>query len=61
MLKTKQAAYLEKAGFKNIIKRSICESTVNIYASMLADEGTIAISQWYIAKSNTQCATENSI
>jgi hypothetical protein len=43
MLKKKQAAYLEKAGFKNIIERSICECSANNYAAMLANEGTIAI------------------
>ncbi len=37
MLKKKQAAYLEKAGFKNIIERSICERSVNNYAAILAD------------------------
>jgi hypothetical protein len=45
MLKKKQAANLEKAGFKNIIERSICVRSVHNYAPMLADDGTIEISQ----------------
>jgi hypothetical protein len=61
ILKKKQAANLEKAGFKNIIERSICIKTVNNYAAMLADEATFAISQSYIPKSNTRYAAENSI
>ncbi len=61
MLNKKQAAYLEKAGLKNIIERSICEKIVTNYAAMLANEGTIAISQSYINKSNTWYAAENSI
>jgi hypothetical protein len=61
MLKKKQAANLEKARFTNIIDRSISINTVNNYATMLADEATIAISQSYIPKSNTSYAAENSI
>jgi hypothetical protein len=61
MLKKKQAATMEKAGFTNIIDRSISINTVNNYAAMLADESTIAISQSYIPKSNTRYAAENSI
>jgi hypothetical protein len=61
MLKKKKAANLEKARFKDIIERRICERTANNYAAMLDNEGTIAISQSYIAKSNTQYAAENSI
>jgi len=62
MLKKKQAANMEKAGFTNIIDSSKSINTVNIYAAMLADdESTIAISQSYIPKSNTRYAAENSI
>jgi len=61
MLKKKQAANMEKAGFTNIIDRSISINTVNNYAAMLADESNIAISQSYIPKSNTRYAAENSI
>jgi len=61
MLKKKQAANMEKAGFTNIIDRSISINTVNNYAAMLADQSTIAISQSYIPKSNTRYAAENSI
>jgi hypothetical protein len=61
MLKKKQAANMEKAGFTNIIHRSISINTVNNYAAMLADESTIAIFQSYIPKSNTWYAAENSI
>jgi len=62
-LKKKQAANMEKAGFTNIIDRSISINTVNNYAAMLADESTITISQSYIPKSNTQYTAdaENSI
>ncbi len=61
MLKKKQAANMEKAGFTNIINRSISINTVKNYAAMLADESSIAISQSYIPKSNTWYAAENSI
>ncbi len=61
LLKKKQAANLEKAGFTNIIDRSILINTVNNYAAMLADEATIVISQSCIPKSNTWYAAENSI
>lgn len=56
-----QTEKLEKAGYKNIIEQSICDNTVKNYFALLADEGSFAISQWYISKSNTRYATENSI
>jgi hypothetical protein len=52
---------LEKAGYKNIIKTSICDTTLRNYLALLANEGNIAISQSYISKSNTHYAAENSI
>ena len=61
MVKKKQTENLERAGFKNIIERSISWNTVNNYTAMLANESTIAISQSYIPKSNTWYAAENSI
>jgi hypothetical protein len=56
-----QTEKLEKAGYKNIIEQSICDNTVKNYFALLADEGSVAISQWYISKSNTRYAAENSI
>jgi hypothetical protein len=50
---------LEKAGYKNIIKTSICDITLRNYSALLANEGNIAISQSYISKSNTCYAAEN--
>jgi hypothetical protein len=52
---------LEKAGYKNIIETSICDSTPRNYSALLANEGNIAISQLYTSKSNTCYAAENSI
>jgi hypothetical protein len=52
---------LEKAGYKNIIETSICDTTLRNYSALLADEGNIAISKSYISKSNTCYAAENSI
>jgi hypothetical protein len=52
---------LEKAGYKNIIEMRFCDSTLRNYSVLLADEGTIAISQSCTSKSNTHYAAENSI
>jgi hypothetical protein len=52
---------LKKAGYKNIIETSICDTTLRNYSALLANEGNIAISQLYISKSNTCYAAENSI
>jgi hypothetical protein len=61
MMKKMQTEKLEEAGYKNIIEQSICDSTVRNYSALLADEGSIAISQSYISKSITHYAAENSI
>jgi len=61
MIKKVQTKKLEKAGYKNIIDKSICDQTLRNYSALLADEGNIAISQSYISKSNTRYAAENSI
>ena len=61
MIKKVQTEKLEKAGYKNIVNKSISDSTLMNYSALLADEGNIAISQSYISKSNTRYAAENSI
>jgi len=61
MIKEVQTEKLEKAGYKNIVNKSISDSTLMNYSALLADEGNIAISQSYISKSNTRYAAENSI
>ncbi len=61
MIKKTHTEKLEKAGYKNIIKTSICDSTMRNYSALLANEGIIAISQSYTSKSNTHHAAENSI
>jgi len=60
MIKKVQTEKLEKAGYKNIVNKSISDSTLMNYSALLADEGNIAISQSYISKSNTRYAAENS-
>jgi hypothetical protein len=50
MIKKIQTEKLEEAGYKNIIDKSICDSTLRNYSTLLADEGNIAISQSYISK-----------
>ncbi len=52
---------LEKAGYKSIIKTSICDTILRNYFALLANEGNITISQSSISKSNTRYAAENSI
>lgn len=61
MIKKIQTEKLEKAGYKNIIDKSICDTSVRNYSALLANEGNIAISQSYMSKSNTRYAAENSI
>jgi len=61
MIKKIQTEKLEKAGYKNIIDKSICDTSVRNYSALLANEGNIAISQSYLSKSNTRYAAENSI
>ncbi len=61
MIKKMQTKKLEEAGYKNIIEQSICDCTVRNYSALLADEGSFAISQSYISKSNTRYAAEDSI
>ena len=61
MIKKIQTEKLKKAGYKNIIDKSICDATVRNYSALLANEGNIAISQSYMSKSNTRYAAENSI
>jgi hypothetical protein len=61
MIKKIQTEKLEEAGYKNIINKSICDSTLRNYSALLADEGNIAISQLYILKFNMHYAAENSI
>ncbi len=61
MIKKIHTEKLEKAGYENIIKMSICDSTLRSYSALLANEGSIAISQPYTSKSNTCYAAENSI
>jgi hypothetical protein len=50
MIKKIQTEKLEEAGYKNIIDKSICDSTLRNYSALLANEGNIAISQLYISK-----------
>ena len=45
MIKKVQTEKLEKAVYKNIIDKSICDQTLRNYSALLADEGNIAISQ----------------
>jgi hypothetical protein len=61
MIKKIQTEKLKEAGYKNIINKSICDSTLRNYSALLANEGNIAISQLYISKSNSCHAAESSI
>ncbi len=45
MIKKIQTEKLEEAGYKNIINKSICNSTLRNYSALLANEGNIAIPQ----------------
>ena len=54
MIKKIQTKKLKKAGYKNIIDKSICDTSVRNYSALLANEGNIAISQSYMSKSNTK-------
>ena len=42
MIKKVQTKKLEKAGYKNIIDKSICDQALRNYSALLADEGNIA-------------------
>ena len=61
MIKKLKTQKLEDAGYKNIIDKSICDSTLRNYCALLAYESNVAISQSYTSKSNTCYAAENSI
>jgi hypothetical protein len=58
VIKKIETEKLERAVYKNIIKKSISDATVRNYSAMLADEGNISISHSYTSKSNTWYAAE---
>jgi hypothetical protein len=59
MIKKIQTEKLEEAGYKIIIDKSICDSTLRNYSALLANEGKIAISQSNISADELCCLQDS--